>query len=217
MSSLPFDSSSSWDGSGHYGSGHHSSHHQTSHHTFQGDHTHSGSSNPYHSHSNAHQAWQKSSVHGVYGAKTWEHKPYEHKPYQASTSSFDLKNGYQTSSFSSSVAASGNHYAPYASGAGHQLNAQSHHFSTHSVMNCSSSDDMSVVKIWPDGDIWWHGTSKGSLQGIYIKNHSGNIVAKFVDHRVLLWSGDRYVDVGYARNAQEAVYDVCVKYRALGT
>lgn len=93
MSSLPFDSSSSWDGSSHYGSDHHSSHHHTSHHTFQGDHTHSGSSNPYHSHSNAHQTWQKSSVHGVHGAKTWEHKLYEHKPYQAPTSSFDLKMG----------------------------------------------------------------------------------------------------------------------------
>lgn len=212
MSSLPFDPSSSWDNasSGHHGSGHHGSspipHHHTPHHTFQGDHTHSGSHSSSHSHFSSHQGWQQSSAHGGHGAKAWDYKPY-----QASTSS----------SFSSSGIASGKHYSSYSSAAGHQLTpqltAQSHHVSQHLVMNCSSSDDVSVVKIWSDGDIWWHGTSKGSLQGIYIKNHVGNIVAKFVDHRVLLWSGDRYVDVGYARNAQEAVYDVCVKYRALGS
>ena len=212
MSSLPFDSSSSWDSSssGHHGSGHHGSGHSGSGHHGSG---HSGScsgkhygSHSYNSHSGSHQGWQQSSVHGT---KIWEHKPHH-----ASSDSFSQSRHQTAFGYTSS----GTHYS---SGTGHhfqgKFNAPSHHAVKHSVMNCSSSDDISVVKIYPDGDIWWKGSSKGSLQGIYIKNHSGNIVAKFVDHRVWLWSSDRYVDVGYAKNAQEAVYDVCVKYRALGS
>ena len=217
MSSLPFDSSSSWDdaGSGHHGSGHHVSSHGSHHHTPHHTHSSPYSPNHYSSHSSSHQGshhqgvhqgWHKSSVHR---SNSWEQKPH-----QVSTASFGLKNGYKTASFTSDYASPGSHYS---SAAGHHPNSQSHHHSSRLVMNCSSSDDIRVVKIFPDGDIWWKGGSKGSLQGVYIKNHSGNIVAKFVDHRVWLWSGDRYVDVGYAQNAQEAVYDGCVKYRALGS
>ncbi len=211
MSSLPFDSSSSWDdaGSGHHGSGHHVSSHGSHHHTPHHTHSSPYSPNHYSSHSSSHQGshhqgvhqgWHKSSVHrsSVHRSNSWEQKPH-----QVSTASFGLKNGYKTASFTSDYASPGSHYS---SAAGHHLNSQSHHHSSRLVMNCSSSDDIRVVKIFPDGDIWWKGGSKGSLQGVYIKNHSGNIVAKFVDHRVWLWSGDRYVDVGYAQNAQEAVY-----------
>ena len=221
MSSLPFDSSSSWDnaGSGHHGSGHHVSSHGSHHHTPHHTHSSPYSPNHYSSHSSSHQGshhqgvhqgWHKSSVHSTqHRANSWEQKTNH-----ASATSFGLKNGYQTTSFTSDYASPGTHYW---SAAGHHFNSQSHHHSSRLVMNCSSSDDIRVVKIWSDGDIWWKGGSKGSLQGIYIKNKVGNIVAKFVDHRVWLWSGDRYVDVGYAQNAQEAVYDVCVKYRALGS